>query len=57
VTKEELLTKARQAVDSAHWLLHEREDIDGACNRAYYAMFNAAQTFVAYIQSTFMAKR
>lgn len=34
--------KATQAVASAHVLL-ELGDVDGACNRAYYAMFDAAQ--------------
>ena len=34
--------KAIQAVTSARVLL-ELKDVDGACNRAYYAMFDAAQ--------------
>lgn len=33
--------KASQAIDSAR-LLFEAGDIDGATNRAYYAMFDAA---------------
>lgn len=37
-----LMGKATQAVQSARLLL-ERGDVDGACNRAYYAMFDAAQ--------------
>jgi uncharacterized protein (UPF0332 family) len=37
-----LLAKATQAVASARVLL-ELGDEDGACNRAYYAMFDAAQ--------------
>lgn len=39
---EDLMTKAVQAVVSARVLL-ETEDADGACNRAYYAMFDAAR--------------
>ena len=34
--------KARQACRSARVLL-ETGDVDGACNRAYYAMFDAAR--------------
>ena len=37
-----LMGKATQAVASARVLL-EIGDVDGACNRAYYAMFDAAQ--------------
>ncbi len=36
------MAKATQAVASARVLL-ELGDMDGACNRAYYAMFDAAQ--------------
>lgn len=36
------MTKAERAADSAMLLL-EQGDIDGACNRAYYAMFDAAR--------------
>ena len=39
---EELMQKARQAVASAR-ALHGLPDMDGACNRAYYAMFDAAR--------------
>ena len=39
---DELISKAKRAVRSAQ-LLHESGDIDGACNRAYYAMFDAAK--------------
>lgn len=38
----ELMAKAERAADSAALLL-EQGDIDGACNRAYYAMFDAAR--------------
>ena len=37
-----LLDKARQACRSARLLL-EIDDVGGACNRAYYAMFDAAR--------------
>lgn len=37
-----LMAKATQAAASARVLL-ELGDVDGACNRAYYAMFDAAQ--------------
>ena len=37
-----LLAKALQAARSAHVLL-QAGDADGACNRAYYAMFDAAR--------------
>ncbi len=39
---EALLSKAETAAKSARLLL-EAGDIDGACNRAYYAMFDAAR--------------
>ncbi len=38
----DLLVKARRALASARLLL-ESGDADGACNRAYYAMFDAAR--------------
>ena len=37
-----LMAKARTACASARTLL-DRQDTDGACNRAYYAMFDAAR--------------
>lgn len=37
-----LMAKARIACESARALL-DRDDTDGACNRAYYAMFDAAR--------------
>lgn len=39
---EDLMAKARQAAGSAKVLL-DTGDADGACNRAYYAMFDAAR--------------
>ena len=39
---EDLMTKAVRAVASAKVLL-DTGDADGACNRAYYAMFDAAR--------------
>ena len=37
-----LMAKAERACSSAHALLN-LGDVDGACNRAYYAMFDAAR--------------
>ena len=42
MTPQELMTKAQRALDSAKLLLNSG-DVDGACNRAYYAMFDAAR--------------
>lgn len=42
MNSQELLNKAVRAVKSAGLLL-KSEDFDGACNRAYYAMFDAAR--------------
>lgn len=39
---EDLMVKARKAAASARVLL-DTGDADGACNRAYYAMFDAAR--------------
>ncbi len=39
---QELMAKARRALASSHKLLQDK-DGDGACNRAYYAMFDAAR--------------
>jgi uncharacterized protein (UPF0332 family) len=36
------MAKAQRALASAHTLLQD-DDSDGACNRAYYAMFDAAR--------------
>ncbi len=42
LTQLALMLKADQACSSARALL-ELGDVDGACNRAYYAMFDAAR--------------
>ena len=42
MTPDILMSKAVRAVASAKLLL-EDDDLDGACNRAYYAMFDAAK--------------
>ena len=42
MTPQELLLKANRALKSAQRLLASG-DVDGACNRAYYAMFDAAR--------------
>ena len=39
----DLMTKANRAMTSARLLL-QSGDVDGACNRAYYAMFDAARS-------------
>lgn len=39
----DLLDKAMRALASARLLL-DSSDVDGACNRAYYAMFDAARS-------------
>jgi uncharacterized protein (UPF0332 family) len=41
-----LMKKADRALASAHLLLNAG-DTDGACNRAYYAMFDAARAALA----------
>ena len=42
---KKLMAKASQAAISAHLLL-DAGDVDGACNRAYYAMFDAARAAI-----------
>jgi len=42
VNARELMVKAERAMESARLLL-DAGDADGACNRAYYAMFDAAR--------------
>lgn len=46
----DLMAKGRRALTSAQMLLHDG-DIDGACNRAYYAMFDAARAALIASQS------
>lgn len=46
MTPAELMARARQAVASARILL-AAGDLNGACNRAYYAMFDAARAALA----------
>ena len=50
MTAAELIEKAERAVASARLLLDEG-DIDGACNRAYYAMFDAARAALLVARS------
>lgn len=42
MNRERLIRKAEQAAASARLLL-DTGDLEGACNRAYYAMFDAAK--------------
>lgn len=46
MTPQELLAKAETSLSSARLLL-DTGDTDGACNRAYYAMFEAARFALA----------
>jgi len=45
-----LLNKANIALSSAKLLLHSG-DADGACNRAYYTMFDAARAALMAFQN------
>jgi len=46
----DLLDKPERALASARILL-ESGNVDGACNRAYYAMFDAARSALLHTQS------
>ncbi len=50
MTPQELMTKASRALASAKLLL-DSGDVDGACNRAYYAMFDAARAALLSINA------
>ena len=50
MTPHELMTKANRALASAK-LLVNNGDVDGACNRAYYAMFDAARAALLSISA------
>jgi uncharacterized protein (UPF0332 family) len=50
VTPQELMAKAQRALTSAKLLL-DSGDVDGACNRAYYAMFDAARAALLSIHA------
>jgi uncharacterized protein (UPF0332 family) len=50
VTPQELMAKAERALASAQLLL-DSGDVDGACNRAYYAMFDAARAALLTVQA------
>jgi uncharacterized protein (UPF0332 family) len=41
----ELIAKADRAIQSAK-ILYESQDTEGACNRAYYAIFDAAKAIL-----------
>lgn len=51
---KELLNKAERASASSKILLAAK-DADGACNRAYYAMFDAARAALLSIDTTIPA--
>ena len=44
------MAKASRALASAKLLL-DSGDVDGACNRAYYAMFDAARAALLFVQA------
>lgn len=50
MTPQELMTKANRALASAKLLL-DSGDVDGACNRSYYAMFDAARAALLSISA------
>ncbi len=50
MTPQELLLKANRALKSAQLLLASG-DVDGACNRAYYAMFDAARAGLIAVEA------
>ena len=50
MTPQELMAKAERALVSAQLLLNSG-DVDGACNRAYYAMFDAARAALLTVQA------
>ena len=45
MSPKELFEKAKKAASSAALLL-KAQDYDGACNRSYYAMFDAARALI-----------
>lgn len=47
MTPEAYMAKAKRALNSARLLLVDK-DHDGACNRAYYAMFDAAHAALVW---------
>lgn len=50
MSPQDLMVKAAQASMSARLLL-DAGDADGACNRAYYAMFDAARAALLFFAS------
>nr|WP_319563531.1 HEPN domain-containing protein [uncultured Rhodoferax sp.] len=50
MTAQELMAKAERALASAQLLLNSG-DVDGACNRAYYAMYDAARAALLTVQA------
>lgn len=50
MTPQELMAKANRALTSAKLLL-DSGDVDGACNRSYYAMFDAARAALLFIDA------
>jgi uncharacterized protein (UPF0332 family) len=50
VSPDDYLNKAMRAIASARLLL-DAGDVDGACNRAYYAMFDAAHAALLQVSA------
>ena len=55
MTPQELMAKADRALASAKLLL-DSGDVDGACNRAYYAMFDAARAALPPLMRRYLQK-
>jgi uncharacterized protein (UPF0332 family) len=49
VNSEQLIARAQRTVASAK-LLFDAADLNGACNRAYYAMFDAARAALLTVE-------
>jgi uncharacterized protein (UPF0332 family) len=49
VNSEQLIVRAQRTIASAK-LLFDAADLNGACNRAYYAMFDAARAALLAIE-------
>lgn len=56
LTPQIYLDKAARALASAKLLLVD-EDIEGACNRAYYAMFDAAHAALLGVDAPSLPSR
>ena len=48
MTVDDLMQKANRALTSAQ-LLYANGDYEGACNRSYYAMYDAARAAILHL--------